>query len=232
MPAFHRYAIYYAPPEGSALAQFGASWLGWDAAAGEGRAHPDLPGLPEPVSRLTEQPRKYGFHGTLKPPFHLAEGHDVEGLAEAAAGLAAHTPSFEIPRIAQQTIGPFLALVPAEPSEPLADLAASCVRELDAFRAPPDAAELAKRRAGGLSAAQEANLLRWGYPYLFEEFRFHLTLTGPLDPTICAATETVLAPALAQILADPLPIREICLFGEEASPERRFHILTRFALSG
>ena len=27
---------------------------------------------------------------------------------------------------------------------------------------------------------QASNLDRWGYPYVFDDFRFHMTLTGPL----------------------------------------------------
>ena len=50
------------------------------------------------------------------------------------------------------------------------------------FARPPGAAELERRRKAGLSAAQEKMLLRWGYPYVLDEFRFHLTLTGRLQP--------------------------------------------------
>jgi hypothetical protein len=32
--------------------------------------------------------------------------------------------------------------------------------------------------AAGLNQSQVANLDRWGYPYLFADFRFHMTLTG------------------------------------------------------
>ena len=87
MPRFARYAVYYTPEPGP-LADFGAAWLGWDIATGAEVAHPDLPGLPRPVAELTATPRKYGFHGTVKPPFRLAEGHDAEGLELAAQHLA------------------------------------------------------------------------------------------------------------------------------------------------
>ena len=80
MPVFTRFAVYYAPEPGP-LADFGAAWLGWDATAGSARAHPDIAGLPRPVAEITQTPRKYGFHGTVKPPFRLAPGSTPEALA-------------------------------------------------------------------------------------------------------------------------------------------------------
>ncbi len=71
---WQRLAIYYAPPAGSALWDFGSAWLGLDAEAGEVPPRPDVPGLPDDPLALTVSPRRYGFHGTLKPPMFLAEG--------------------------------------------------------------------------------------------------------------------------------------------------------------
>ncbi|MEM7744946.1 MAG: DUF1045 domain-containing protein [Pseudomonadota bacterium] len=223
-----RYAIYYAPPEGSGLAAFGAAWLGWDAATGQPAAHPDL-GLD--AARLTSTPRKYGFHGTLKPPFRLADGTDRTQLSAAVAGVAARHNCFDLPvRLAR--LGRFCAVVPVGEAPALAALAAlagDCVQALDRFRAPPTAKELTKRRAGGLSPAQEANLTAWGYPYVLDEFRFHLTLTGALAAEEAEAVEATLADATAGLTAEPLPVREICLFGEEA--DGHFRILERHALT-
>ncbi|MBY8974811.1 DUF1045 domain-containing protein [Rhodobacteraceae bacterium NNCM2] len=231
MPEFTRYAIYYAPPEGSPLATFGAAWLGWDAAAGSEVVHPDLAGLPLSVGEITERPRKYGFHGTLKPPFHLAPGTSREGLEAAVEDLAASQPAFDVPRLALRRLGSFLALVPAAASEPLRDLAAACIQKLDSFRAPPSAVELEKRRKNPLSPRQEALLAEWGYPYVLDEFRFHLTLTGPLPEAEAEQIAKRLGPVLAEILAPPMPVRELCLFGEDAA-DGRFHILRRFPLTG
>jgi hypothetical protein len=86
-----------------------------------------------------------------------------------------------IPSLEVRRLGGFIAVVPTEPSAALADLAAATVAALDPFRAPPSEAELARRRKARLSDRQEALLMKWGYPYVMEEFRFHLTLTGRLD---------------------------------------------------
>lgn len=73
--SFARFAIYYVPSKGH-LADFGASWLGWDIVEARDVPQPDVPGLRD----ITMKPRKYGFHGTLKPPFRLKEGQTQASL--------------------------------------------------------------------------------------------------------------------------------------------------------
>ena len=74
MGDWRRHAIYFAPPAGSPLAEFGADWLGWDPATGRGRDGFDLPGLPRRRAELVATPARYGFHATLKAPFRLGRG--------------------------------------------------------------------------------------------------------------------------------------------------------------
>ncbi|MEM9140050.1 MAG: DUF1045 domain-containing protein [Pseudomonadota bacterium] len=222
-----RYALFYVPRAGSALAAFGAAWLGWDSAAGAEVAHPDCPGLD--VAAVTARPRKYGFHGTLKPPFRLAEGQSADALREAARDLAAEIAAFDLPALRLSRLGRFLALVPSASSGALDAMAARVVTELDAFRAPPSAAELERRRASGLTEAEEANLTRWGYPYVLDQFRFHLTLTGALHPETIAATEAAVLPLTNPFRAAPQPMREIALCGE-AAHDGRIRVLDRFPL--
>lgn len=230
MPQYSRFAVYYAPPEGSALAAFGASWLGWDAAAARETEPPEVSGLPKPAGEITARPRKYGFHGTLKPPIVLADGTDRAGFEAAIDALAARTAPFEMPELAVRALGTFVAVVPTGNADRLRDLATACVTELDRFRAPPGEAELAKRRAMRLTPKQEAMLERWGYPYVLDEFGFHMTLSGSLEPEDQTAVVSALEPHVAPCLTGPLMVREICLFGE--AEDGRFHLLRRFALTG
>ncbi len=212
-------------PDNAALAAFGASWLGWDLETGASVPHPDVPGLP----KITATPRKYGFHGTLKPPFRLAEGVGFEDLREAVAGLAARLRPATLEGLELAEIGRFLALVPRGEANALADLAFTCVTELDRFRAEADAAEIAKRRAGGLSPRQDAMLLTWGYPYVGEEFRFHMTLSSKLDASELARARN----AVARLLPDPpepFEIGSISLVGERK--DGMFQLIHRCALSG
>lgn len=228
MDGFKRFGLYVVP-EG-AFYRAGADWLGWDSVAGATVAHPDLPGLPGAAAEITATPRKYGFHGTVKPPFRLAEGTDAAGLDAAARAFCATRAPVTIPALETRRLGGFIAVVPAEPSEALSDLAAATVAALDPFRAPPSEAELARRRKAGLSDRQEALLARWGYPYVMEEFRFHLTLTGKLPRAEAEATRDILAAHLAPVLPAPFVIDSLCLMGEDA--EGMFHLVHRYTLSG
>lgn len=225
---YRRYGIYVVP-EGAFYAA-GAAWLGWDSAAGIPVPHGHVPDLPDTAEAMTATPRKYGFHGTIKPPFFLADGTDVDGLHEAAAAFCASRAPVTIPQLEVRRLGGFIAVVPSEPNAALADLAGATVEALDTFRAPPSDAELARRRKAGLSDRQEALLQTWGYPYVMEEFRFHLTLTGRLPSEKAdlarAALDAYIAPALPQ----PWIIDSLCMLGED--DEGRFHLIHRYTFAG
>ncbi|MBC7138286.1 MAG: DUF1045 domain-containing protein [Defluviimonas sp.] len=229
MKEFQRYAIYWAPEPGP-LAEFGAAWLGWDAARGIDRVQPPLPGLPRPLAELTEAPRRYGFHATLKPPFRLVEGTTPEGLSGAVRRLAASLAPVTLDGLALRRLGGFLALVPTGDTAALEALAATLVAELDPWRAALTPEAMMRRQSARLTDAQKDLLDRWGYPYVMEEFRFHLTLTGALPEAEARALEALLAPVVAPLLPRPLAIRDICLFGEAG--DGRFHLLHRYELSG
>ncbi len=146
MTPFRRYALFWAPPRGSALARFGASWLGWDAEAGELVPHPEVPRLPLPVAEITATPRRYGFHGTLKPPFRLAEGANVAGLDAAAA--AAGGADRAVPGAAAGA-RPHRRLRGACPLGALPRAARSCRRLRPGARRLPRAARRARSSPGG-----------------------------------------------------------------------------------
>lgn len=225
---FARYAVFFTPQPG-ALADFGAAWLGWDSAGGVERAHPDVPGLPASVADLTARPRKYGFHGTIKPPFRLADGTDAAGLQAAVAAFCATAAPVTLDGLRVARIGGFVALVPDGPAEALAHLAAAAVETLDTFRAPPTVAEIARRNPDRLTDRQRDLLARWGYPYTHDEFRFHMTLTGPLGAqadAVCAA----LAPIVTPLIPRPFRVDALTLLG--ADGDDRFHQIARYPLTG
>ena len=222
--SYSRFAIYFIPPKGQ-LADFGADWLGWDVVKGREAAQPDIIGLRD----ITMTPMKYGFHGTLKPPFRLADGRTADQLHTAVAALAAsHSPT-TCERIALTTLGGFLALTPHGDASGLRRLADACVQDLDTFRAPATEAELTRRRAAGLSDQQEALLTLWGYPFVIEEFRFHLTLSGRLPVADIAHWSAIVERHLPP-LAAPFPIDQIALCGERS--DGRFELIQRCALTG
>ncbi|SEA13928.1 DUF1045 domain-containing protein [Rubrimonas cliftonensis] len=226
---FRRYAVFVTPSPG-AFAEAAAAWLGWDAAAGRERRHPALDGLPAPVAEITAAPRRYGFHGTVKAPFALAEGASADDLAQALRAHCAGLAPVRLAGLEVAALGAFVALRPAGETGALSQLAAATVAGLDGFRAPPGAAELARRRAAGLTPAQEALLARWGYPFVMEEFRFHMTLTGPLAADGIDAAREALAAYLAPVLPAPFAIDALTLLGE--GEDGRFREILRAPLGG
>lgn len=232
MNGYDRYAIYWAP-EAGAFADASARWLGWDPAAGAEVAHPAVQGLPRPLAEITETPRKYGFHGTVKPPFRLATGTDASALHAAAQVLCKQLAPVTLPGLTLERLDGFVALTPRGDQTALATLAtlaARVVEGLDQFRAPPDAAEIARRRVDRLTERQRTHLLRWGYPYVMDDFQFHLTLTGDLPAQDAQTVAEALAPYITPLLPAPFRVDTLCLFGQ--AQDGRFRLLHRYTLSG
>ena len=181
-PAGPRLGVYFVPADGTPLARFGNAVLGRDA---DGRAVAPAPDLPFTSEERVARAARYGFHATLKAPFHLAAGRDEVGLRAACERLAAAHEPIPMPALAPHRLGTgsegFAALVLPEPVPGVDALAADCVRLLEGWRAPLDAAALARRRPERLDPAARERLARWGYPHVLEGFRFHMTLSGPLD---------------------------------------------------
>jgi 2'-5' RNA ligase len=230
-----RYAIYYAPPADSPLWAFGSHVLGYDAATG-GELHGFAPpGLGAADWRaLTERPRTYGFHATLKAPFALGEGDETdlqEALASFAAGRApVRLGSMAIRPLMEPGAPGFAALVPMAPPPALAALERDIVTEFDRFRRALTAEERERRRPDRLSERQRLQLDAYGYPFVFEDFRFHMTLSGATSRAAELADGLAGAMAAAVGLVD-LTLDALCLF-RQAGPQERFRIVGRHALGG
>lgn len=222
---FRRYAVFYTPPTGP-LAAFGASWLGWDIARGATVDHPDLDDLN--IAKITDVPRKYGMHGTIKPPFSLAAGHSLLGLQDAMAALCSEQRPVVLEGLDLTTLGRFLALCPRGDTSALNAIAATIVEHLDSFRAPLSDGELAQRRTGNLTPAQDENLRKWGYPYVMDTFRFHVTLTGKLDKQTLTKVKSTVQPVLSPLLPAPFLIDSLTLVGQRA--DGMFEEIQRYPL--
>lgn len=223
---FERYAIFYTAT--GALARFGGAYLGWDSAGGTMVPHPEIPGVD--VAGVTAVPRKYGFHGTLKAPFRMRAGRDPEQLKNALADFAGQHSAFEIGTMGLRHDHGFVALRPSSPSRDLQDLAAEVVRFFDDFRADLNAAEIARRRQVHLTQEQDQQMLAWGYPFIFNDFHFHLTLSGRLETAPAMQLMTALEPHLAKLVPDPFKIDAVTLMGEDK--DGMFHQLHRAVLMG
>jgi putative phosphonate metabolism protein len=177
-----RFALYYAPSRDSGWWQAGCEWLGGDVESGVSCTPPQPASLIRKVSELTTAPRRYGWHGTLVAPFRLADGVTPRGVLDDARGWALQQESFSLP-VEAATLGDFVALRPVAPEGEAAmrELASGALRTLGGLRATPSAADQARRLAAPLTPRQRALLIEWGYPYVFDEFRFHMTLSSSLD---------------------------------------------------
>jgi putative phosphonate metabolism protein len=228
-----RYAVYYAPRAAEGLAVAAGQWLGISPEGGRLRRQPLVSGFsPERLADITTDPRVYGFHGTLKAPIALIDGVNEREFVDAVGRFAVTLRAVTVPSMVLAELGSFLAMVPAERCTELQDLADRCVVEFDEYRRPADEAELARRRASGLTARQDALLLRWGYPYVLEEWRFHLTLSGRIeDAAERAAVMAILRKRFSGFVDRPLQVRDLCVF-RQAAPGRPFTVLARFRLGG
>jgi hypothetical protein len=222
-----RVAVYYVPELMDPLWHAGTSWLGRDPETG---ATLDRPAGLE-AADLTREPAAYGFHATLKPPFRLSTASTWDTLQEAVATLAAGIAPFALPAFAVADLAGFLALRETSPSPALQAVADLTVAALDPFRVPADAAELQKRRGTGLPRAEEAMLLRWGYPHVFGTWRFHMTLTRRLNAEEHARIAPLAEAHFAAALAQPRRAESLALFTQRG-PGKPFLLAKRFPLLG
>ena len=230
MVTSERFALYFAPEAGSALERFGATWLGREPVTGSPLPQPVLPGLdPDELHRLTITPRHYGLHGTLVPPLGLRADCTRTDFKALVDHFAAGREPFAMEPLVVREIGSFIALVP-EGQRALSALAGAALRVLHPCRRPPSAAELAGRRSHGLSARQEEMLERWGYPYVLDEFRFHMTLTDRVqDSEARARLARLIKDHAAPVTGRPWAVNEVCVF-HQPSRQEPFHLIHRARL--
>ena len=224
-----RYAIYFAPEPGSLLDTFGCQWLGRDMSGATAAGQMSIPGVSsERLAQLTERPRRYGMHATLKPPFALTSAASVDSLLNAARIVAKGLAPVELPPLELDGIGKFIALTPESSSASLEKLAASCVRAFEGYRQPLTQDQEEEYQQSRLTVHQEQMLEHWGYPYVMEEFRFHITLTEPLeDDAERQAVMTALKKLAAPLIGHRVAVRELTIFHQ---PGRRqpMSVIARF----
>jgi len=229
-PAY-RYAIYYAPRPDSAEWQAGSRWLGRCAVRQQTLTPPDIPGLPAAeFLRLTAAPRRYGWHGTLKAPFALAPGVTPAQLRADLHTLCRQLQAFDMPALQVARLDDFLAIVPSGAEAAINAVARACVTQLQPLAAALPPAELQRRRAAGLSPEEDALLLRWGYPYVLERYRFHCSLTGPLRGVAPAVVDALQAAAQQWFAHLPASRFDAVALLAEPSPGADFVLLEHVPL--
>ena len=226
-----RYAIYYVPAADMALYRFGAAAIGYDAYRGVDCPYldgADVTAWPA----LVREPRVYGFHATMKPPMRLKDGFGESDLVAAFEKFAAHHGPVDAGHLVVRELGSFIALVPEAPCAPLNTLAGDCVTAFDEFRARMTEQELVRRLTPALSERQVEHLYRWGYPYVFEDFRFHMTLTGSLPVQKRNAALKFLYAHFEQMSQTPRLVADRLVISKQPQPGAPFIVLHQAALAG
>jgi len=222
-----RYAVYFAPTAGTPLARIGAQLLGRDAVSGEPVDQIQLDGVSnEDLTAATASARHYGFHATLKAPFRLCGERTKDEFIEAVDRLAYTFAPFTLPPLAVTLLGSFIALTPQKPSPAIDGVAVAAVQSLDRFRAPMDENDYRRRKPDDLSIRQRALLHRWGYPYVMEEYRFHLTLLGPIEPARRESLARSVTAVFPQETIASVPVDSVAVF-HQALPDESFKFLSR-----
>jgi len=225
-PSFARYAVYWAPEETTALARFGARWLGAPAEAASAL------GLEAAeVEAATAEPARYGFHGTLLAPFRLKRGVDGKALGAHLERFAAARPPIRLSPLKIERIGSFLALVPGAREAKIRALHIQCLFAFERFRGPSAPKEQTRREAGAGETTEKLLLAQWGYAHVLHLFRFHLTLTGRLSDAARARFAAALEVEVEALNAEPVALDSLCLFGDPGEG-RRFRLIARYPLGG
>lgn len=227
-----RYAVYFFPEPDSHLARLGQEWLGrsvYEPMAGSAVPPEDLPPEIDPLywAEITQSPRRYGFHATLKAPFRLAADQSQAALEDSLAVLAAGQRPFELPILRVTDLAGFVALCFLTPSPDMDALADRCVVDLDRFRDPLTQAERDKRRPDRLPSRLLAHLDRWGYPYVLDAFQFHMTLTHKLPDQDKLTLLPILRRFMAPVCQHPQTVDRISLFFQQ-DPDAPFVLVRQF----
>ncbi|MEL7043133.1 MAG: DUF1045 domain-containing protein [Pseudomonadota bacterium] len=224
-----RYAIYFAPSAETLLWKSGSEWLGRDAYSGSPVERREFPGTrDEDIDRLTSSASHYGFHATMKAPFVLKEGFTEDQLLKYLESFSLEQSSFEA-KLSVRPLGQFLALRLLSGMEQMRKLHEDCVRKFDKFRAPLTMEDIERRRKANLSPDQDARMLEWGYPYIFDDFRWHMTLSNRIlsDSTRDKMLEHVQA-FFKDVIAKPILIDGVAVY-RQVDLNAPFNIIGRAA---
>lgn len=224
-----RYALYCTPSTGHRLLQLVEPWFARSAFGSDVEADAG-PFSADEHKALTETRARYGFHATMKAPFHLAEGFDADVLPVMLKGLATRQSAMEVGKLQVSRFGRYLALAPVKQPQALTDLAQTVVEAFEPARAPLSDHDLARRNKPNLSERNRELLLRWGYAATEENFKFHMTLAGPVDGDLLDRAQDYLTELLAPALAAPFILDTLALFAEP-NPPGPFDIVAEASLA-
>jgi len=201
-PGFARFAIFYTPRPGTALAAFGRSWFG---RANDGvtlQAFSDAGLSGTNFARLAPVPGRYtGLHAPIRATFTPRDGIGPDAIKTRLIDFTARREPVATGPLTLSRAGRFLVLRPVEPTPGLDWLAAQCATCFEDFTVSP------------AEAAREDRAF---------QNRFSISLTGPLEAAHLERVTQALWPVLDEICASGVTVDALSLFGESGgrSPMR------------
>lgn len=180
-----RFIISLSPNKNTLLWTLATQWLAYDADRKRSVKDPALLGLPQNIHNPTVMPiRRMGFGILLTGPFQLHRALSVEDLTNYAAAFAEQFTPLNSGRLHIKAIDNRLFLEPLRPSPKIRNIADDCVRYFHKFRMPakPLAANSPIRKA--LTPPQLEHFLKWGQPFVFDEFKPQIPLTARLPEKV------------------------------------------------
>jgi len=227
-----RYAIYFVPAADRPLFRFGRGVLGYDCYTGETVAYPAFDAIdPAECAALTREPSIYGFHATLKAPFRLLPSVDEAALIETFVGFAASRHAIPVIEPCIRTLGPFV-VVTARRVRGAGRTGGTLRHRVRPFPRAADARRARAALGGGLSQAEIARLDQWGYPFVFDTFRFHMTLAGPVAPERREAVLASMQEAFVRLCGDADLIVDRVALLRQYNAQSRFRVIAQAQLYG
>jgi hypothetical protein len=206
-----RYAIYFIPSADSPTYQRVSAWLGYSILQEQTLSQRELPADLHEFRGFTRHAALYGCHATLKPPFRLRAGLKEKHLLKIFKHFCRICRPIRCSGLRVDSIGRFLALTQSKNSKKLDELATDCVQTFDLFRDEISEAGFNKRQPEKLSPNQLKMLQQWGYPFVLDEFRFHITLSDPLPESSLSACKKALNNFLLPTFSDSFVIDSLSL---------------------
>ncbi len=237
MTNYKRVAIYFLPKKNSSLENFGKNLLGRDINKkkkisltrrqkyfiNRGFTYFDE------LKDYCEEPAKYGFHATLKAPFRLKRNVKTKNFYDVISHIAAQHSRFKIKGLKIVYSKKFTLITSRKPNKLLINLEKDLVKHLDTFRAELNKTEIKKRIPDSLTFKQNKYLKEWGYPFVFDQFKFHMTLMNQNNNKLSNKQKLELEKLIYKISNNVIEFNEISLLGENKNGH--FEEIKRFKLN-
>ena len=237
MTNYKRVAIYFLPKKNSSLENFGKNLLGRDINKkkkisltrrqkyfiNRGFTYFDE------LKDYCEQPAKYGFHATLKAPFRLKRNVKTKNFYDVISHIAAQHSRFKIKGLKIVYSKKFTLITSRKPNKLLINLENDLVKHLDTFRAELNKTEIKKRIPDSLTFKQNKYLKEWGYPFVLDQYKFHMTLMNQNNNKLSNKQKLELEKLIYKISNNLLEFNEISLLGENKNGY--FEEIKRFKLN-